>query len=318
MKRIVTLVFTLALLSGLGGVGSADQSATAPYGIFSRAKDAWHAQRYPDFLTYTISVNVSERGVEKTNHYHLAYDAKRESVAVEAVSDEEKAAPASGDGVNLRLGLKRQGRTIFEHRVGNPGDAVDLLGVPDLAPNYAFGLARHLDAAEVPTNDELVAQIRAQFHDPAPPGTTKELATPPGLKEIAVVSASHHDYDVRLAGIENVGGTNAYHLVLHPLLDPSRFRLRELWVATDTFATLKLITSGNFTGPGVPWMVSFEEVDGARYIASEVAMDRIGVGEHHYDSASVSFEHITASEPSRFRRGSLLGPPVNSIEEPGT
>lgn len=316
MKRIVTLVFTFSLLVAGSSPGRADESVTSPYGIFTRAKDAWYAQRYPDFLTYTISVNVSERGVAKTNHYHVAYDAKNEHVAVEAVSDEEKAAPASGDGVNVRLGLKRQGRTLFERRVGNPGDAVDLLGVPDLAPNYAFGLARHLNAAGSPTDDELVAQIRDEFHDPAPPSTTKELATAPGLKEIAVVSASHHDYDVRLLGIENVGGTDAYHLALRPLLDPRRLRLRELWVATGTFATLKLITSGNFAGPDVPWLVSFEEVNGARYIASEVAMDRIGVGDHRYDAATVSFENITASARPRFTPGSLLAP-TSSTPEPG-
>ena len=315
MKHALTLLSVLIAPVATATLACAEDAQSSPYGIFTHARDVWRAERYPDFVGYTISVRVVERGVEKFNHYHVSYDAKNDRVNVEAVSDEEQATPAPATGINLHIGLKRQGRTLLERRVGNAEEAVDYLGVPVLAPNYAFGMSRHL-GVDNSTSDEIVRQVRAQFHDPMPSTTAKEIAPPPGLKEIAVVSASHRDYDVALSGIEDVDGTKAYHLVLHPVVDPSRFRLRELWVAKDTFATLKLINAGNFTASNVPWLVTFSEVNGARYIASEVALDPVRAGDHRYDNASISFEGISPMERPQFAYGSLVVPADKIVAEP--
>lgn len=54
-----------------------------------------------------------------------------------------------------------------------------------------------------------------------------------GLKTIASVTAhAQPAYALDLTGIEAVDGHDAYHLRLHPLSDPERHNLRDLWVDT--------------------------------------------------------------------------------------
>lgn len=57
-----------------------------------------------------------------------------------------------------------------------------------------------------------------------------------GLKTIAsVVAYAQPIYSLALLGTETVDGHSAYHLQLHPLTDPERHNLRDLWVDVDTF-----------------------------------------------------------------------------------
>lgn len=260
---------------------------TNPYAIYAKARQVWEQARYPDLVAYVVHVTVTEAGSEKSNHYHLTYDALHDAVHVDPASDEERAHPhvvPPGPSINL-----------FSIRVSRAEPRTDYLGVPLLAPNYSFGIAHYVPKGRL-TGMDLVREIRKEFHDPA-------KATPPpsnGLPEIASVEAVAHDYDMKLAGIEPVAGHSDYHLVLHPMHDPKRYRLRDIWVNTQTYFTDRLVSDGNFVtgpGPGVDWTIDFAEIGGAPYIARESASAALRYPGATYTSAAVQFEDLHETEP---------------------
>lgn len=294
------------------------QAATAqdPYQIFSQARDVWAQQQYPQYLTYTVAVTVSERGVVKCKHYHLADDPDTGQIQVNAVSDEEQAAPPTPEGFVLHLQPRRQGHVIMDRVVGKAGEAVDYLGVPLISPTYDFGMSRHSDASGQRNDDALIAQIRQQYKDPMPAVKAQEVANDGELKSIALVTTHTRDYSVTLAGIENLNGRPCYHLLLQPLHDPQRYRLRQLWIDTQSYRTAQLVTEGNFTDSNVPWMISYGQIGGAQYIVSETALQPVGIGRHMYEHASVSFDGIAPAQvPARPQ--SWFVTKQNVMEEPG-
>lgn len=300
MKAVLALCTLLMVAAASAAASGEPQLLSDPYQIYARTRSTWTVQRYPDFVAYTIHVEVDERGVTKGKHYHALYEQPTGKVQIAAVSDEEHAAPPSGDGVTIHLIPKRQHIAIMDKRVGNPGDAVDYLGIPLLAPNYSFGLGAALPG-QTSNDDALVEQIRSEYHDPMPAIKAQQPASDAQLRSIASVTVIAHQYTIQLAGIENVEGTDCYHLLLQPARDPQHYRLRELWVETQTYQTRRLLTATNFMNSKVPWIVTFADAGGARYIASEVAQAPVGVGPHRYEHASISFEDIApASRPTKF------------------
>lgn len=295
MKRLLLGVMGL----GAGLVATALTTAAAnlvdPYQIFSQARNVWAQQRYPAYLTYTVTVHVNERGVDKFKHYHLAYDAQQAKIYVNPVSDEERTAPPDPNGVTLHLLPRRQGKPLFDKKVGNPGEAVDYLGVPMISPTYSFGMSDTAFEGDRDP-DALVQEIRREFNDPTPPLKAQQIADSGGLKTIAVVTGHRHLYTVTLDGTEAVDGHTCYHLSLVPSYKSPHLRLRELWIDAQSYETRKLITDGNFTGSGVPWLITFGDLNGATYIASETAMAPVGMDRHRYQQASVSFDDVTATQ----------------------
>ncbi len=71
---------------------------------------------------------------------------------------------------------------------------------------------------------------------PSPP---PNLAEDP-MQTIATVTAVDRAYDIRFAGTVTVDARPCYHLVLRPLRDPGRFRLRELWIEEGTYQVVRL------------------------------------------------------------------------------
>jgi hypothetical protein len=142
----------------------------------------------------------------------------------------------------------------------------------------------------------LVDEIRSEFHDPNP----RASATPTpnaqaGLKEIATVVARNRDYSISLLGIETIDGHPCYHLVLVPLRDPGRYRIRQAWIDVNTYAPWQLLDQSNFVGgPGtkVSWMIHFGDVAGAHYIREEDAQAPMSAGGEIYTAASVRFESL--------------------------
>lgn len=316
-RRLLALLAlpALTLAASPGGALAAGTQDADAYQIFARARDVWALQQYPSYMTYTVAVNVTERGVEKSKHYHLAYDLQHDKIDVNAVSDEEHAAPPTPSGFILHLQPRRQGRVLFDKKVGNPGEAVDYLGVPLISPTYDFGMSRHSNAAGR-NDDALIAQIRGQYHDPMPAAKAQELASGAGpMKSIAIVTSHVRDYTVQLAGVDNIGGRACYHLQLQPLHDPQRLRLRDVWVDEQTYRTMQLVSDGNFTESNVPWLITFGQIDGAQYIASEVALAPVGVGPHRYERASVSFDAIAAAQPPNHPTGWFVTK-QNVMQEP--
>lgn len=258
-----------------------------PYAIFARAREHWESARYPKQLAYDVVVHVTHRGIASTSHYHLYYDAVADSIKVNAVSDEELAHPYTPHGIN----------TFFNFFGGqipmsSPQHSFDYLGVPVLAPNYSFGIAPYIKPSPQVDSAELVREIRREFHDPpkraAPPGSS-------ALPTIASVDVVRRHYVIELNGTTDVDGHQDYDLRLRPVRDPGAYRLREVWIDTQTFATDRLVTQGNFVDggmTGVPWTVTFRQNDGVPYIASEQTSQSFSVDRRAYDGATVSFENI--------------------------
>lgn len=265
-----------------------DTAQSNPYAIYAKARGVWQQARYPAVVAYVVHVAVTEAGSEKSNHYHLTYDALHDAVHVDPASDEERAHPhVVPPGPNINF---------FSIRVSRAEPRTDYLGVPLLAPNYSFGIARYVPKGQL-TGMDLVREIRKEFHDPvkAPPPAAE------GLPEIASVEAVAHDYDMKLAGVEPVGGHTDYHLVLHPLRDPKRYRLRDIWVNTKTYFTDRLDSDGNFVsgpGPGVEWTVDFAQIGGAPYVARETASAPLRYPGATYTTAAVLFEDVHETKPA--------------------
>jgi hypothetical protein len=273
-------------------VGAAPPS-TDPYEIFAQTRRYWESQHYPGELQYTVVVRVHEGGQDRELHYHSGYDSHTGSIVFNPVSDEELAHPHAPKGVNIGL---------LWLRIGKQEPPTDYLGAPDLSPNYGFGIGTTpLTPVPAPlTPSEIVRQVRDQFHDPDPrvsPSPTPEPT--PALHEIATVYARNRAYDVTLVGTDDIDGSPAYHLALHPLREPHRYRLRDLWVDTTTYAPRKLVEALNFAnGPAtnVPWSVTFKDRDGALYIDKETALAPMQYRGLIYTQASVTIEDLTTVE----------------------
>jgi hypothetical protein len=285
------MIAALLLAAALPVGTAAEPSLADPYRIFSLARACWLQQHYPPLLEYDVAVTVLEGGVLKTERYWSAYDSMNGEVAVDSVSDYEQAHPTYAQGVNVSLPIPL--------RLGKPQPPTDFLGVPLLAPNYTFGMAKiPPTTVATPGPAEVVGEVRAQFHDPTPTDRLPQPDAPPGtLPVIERETVYNRAYRVTLTGLQSIYGVQAYHLHLQALRDPGRYRLQELWVDTRSFAPIQLVERINFVnGPGttVPWRVRFENVGGALYVYDETALRPMRYEGLIYPQASVAFENIRA------------------------
>jgi len=287
------------------------QLARDPYVIFDRARTFWSSQHYPSVVNYTVHVTATDADSNnEQRHYHEYWNAQSNTVVVQPPeSDEQLARPYKPSGWFNLMGLD----------VGGPGTGVkgDLFDVPALAPNYSFGIAPYMPTttgAESPA--EIVAEIRRTYHDPAPQKIA-QLEKQYGLKTIAVVVSTKREYTITLVGIETIEGHRDYHLAMQPLSDPQKYRLRDVWIATATFATDQLNLAGNFSDKsteGISWLVNLRQFDGATYIAKESAQAPLdGYRGRMYDTFSVSFEDLGTGKSPFWMGGASGG---GSLSEP--
>ncbi|NNM99491.1 MAG: hypothetical protein HKL91_06820 [Candidatus Eremiobacteraeota bacterium] len=180
----------------------------------------------------------------------------------------------------------------------HPAPNQDFIGVPVLAPNYSFSLGDAklgkvrgaLDSAQI------VRQIRAEFHDQLqrrPPTPVQVHGSQ--LHVITTVVAYARRYIITLAGEDMIGTHRCYHLVLRPIHINGRYRLRDLWIDTTTYATIRARIALNFvTGPGthIPWTIDFADIHGARYISSERADAPYRYAGRVYDRVTIRFVNV--------------------------
>jgi len=147
---------------------------------------------------------------------------------------------------------------------------------------------------------QIVAEVRAAFHDPNPRAAV--AASPPpsngGLHEIADIKVFKRDYTITFVGTDAVQGHACYHLALLPTRSPHDYRLRDIWIDRATGATRKLREAINFkNGPGtdVPWTITFARIDGAQYVARERADAPMSYRGLVYAHASVAFIGVAAT-----------------------
>jgi len=256
----------------------------------------WETARYPSQVSYTIAITVTHNGRSSAAHYHSYYDSVENRVDVNAISDEQVANPYTPHGISV----------FFQPPLGPriplsaPQHTFDYLGVPVLAPNYSFGIANVVPRTDNPNDLELVAEIRREYCDPAP---SRPAQTDAKLKTIASIEIVRRAYIISLSGIVQINGHADYDLALRPISDAGRYRLREVWIDSQTFATDKLISQGNFTEggmTGVKWTVEFQQINGAPYLASETTTQSFRLTRRAYDSATISFADLTPKQ----------GPPI--------
>lgn len=285
MRNLRRIVF--CLLAAVASLCTSVEDARAdedPYAIYAHAREFWAAQRYPAHVIYDVVVRVTQNGKPLEERYEGRFNALTGTVDVDPTSDYEREHPPTGSGVRVSL---------FGAGMTAPSSAaVDFIGVPVLAPNYAFGMWKFVPQRDEPaSNLDLVRQIRNEFHDPAP----RPLPSSQPASAIATVVAYERVYDITRAPDEVVGATACIHLLLRPRSDPHTHRLRELDLDPRTYATVRARISSNFIdgpGTGIPWTIDFGEHDGAQYIVRETAMHPWAQYRRTYDTVEISFEHL--------------------------
>ena len=256
-----------------------------PYAMFNWTQEEWALQKYPTNLSYDVVVQVVDQGKPLTERYATTYDAMKGTIHVNPISDFERAHPPDGRGVNIFFLTKQLNKSTRP---------IDFMGVPILEPTYSFGIGPHVLARKA-TSQEIVNEIRRQYHDTARPDNS-------GLKTIARLVSTNHAYAITYAGRESVRGVDCDHLSLRPTRDPGRNRLRELWIDHATHRTVRAIIGLNFIrglGTKVPWRIDFGMHAGALYIASETALAPVhteaslgGESSRTYTVATIAFENL--------------------------
>jgi hypothetical protein len=93
-----------------------------------------------------------------------------------------------------------------------------------------------------------------------------------GMLALRPSSSTAREYDVSLAGQEQLRGRKVYHLMLAPVSEPLHNRVRELWVDAETFAVWQIVSAGVFSSgkaTTVPWTISYTINRGRWLIDSE-------------------------------------------------
>lgn len=285
------VIFFSALFASVALATAADTSAVPePYRIFANAQRTWALQHYPAIVGYVVHVHAVMNGKVEDRRYASQWYASGNFIVVDPVSAEQKTdpyIPPPGFDVSAFGG-------DIGH-IGGPsagtGTNGDLIGIPQLAPNYGFIAPYVTPKKQTPA--EIVEEIRAQYNDPASSAVSSlQQKYPPTIAN--VFSAAM--YRISLVGLDQVGDHIDYHLSLTPLANPSLHRLRDVWVDRTTYRLDKLRVSGNFLDRAtskVPWVVTFQNVGGVEYIASEATEKPM---QHWYDFVSLSFEDVHVDE----------------------
>jgi len=204
--------------------------------IFARARTVAEARVLPPYLEYTTYAAFVRKGHVDAEHYHVIV--------------------RTADGVSNVTPVP-----------DSPADHIDTKSYVQKSPPYfwpatTFGLARQQ------RNDSQDFGLSGGAPAPEP------SATP--LTTIGSVHAVAHDYTVTLAGIETLGGTRMYHLLLEPIYDPQKHQIREAYIDAETFQTRRLVVAvyakaGPFHSQpravvdyapiGSAWLVSKGEID---------------------------------------------------------
>lgn len=274
--------------------------------ILARARQVLRAQSYPDPIVYRTTIRVTEAGKDEAEHFHGEAFTDGD-VRVAGVSDEEQASPHPSSGVNFKLTLSIGWNTGTGGQMGTmTADAgriegsPDYLGIPLISPSYSFGLASGEAAGDAG----------------GAPGAAA------GLPTIATVTAFERDYDVTLLGTEAVDGVLAYHLELAPVRLPNRFRIRELWIDAASFRIVQLRSQGDFTSApmtGVPWLVTFSDIGGCTYIASETALaPLVFPHDRTFTHASIAFDEIGSERFNGLPVLPAMGRSNEDLREPAT
>jgi hypothetical protein len=279
-KQMAAMLAVASLLvSWLPAASSEVPQADA---IFARAKNAWRARAEVPFVTYGLRERYEWRDRVHDNWWQVSYRSSDRALALQRVIVAQQE-DARLRGVPITLNLRFHDNPARADSVDtNPdADAFPILD-PQIEPNASFGMLAHehrsaLVGAPTPSPGPLPSATPASL--PVPAATPDPGQTP--LRELIRVEAVARDYRIELAGTERIRDVDTYHLTLTPLRDPHVYRLRDLWVDTQSYVTVQLALAGLFEGKpydAARWIVTYVPIEGRYYVGQIKTDDQLRFG----------------------------------------
>lgn len=305
----MVLAISPAAVRAQGAPAFAARDAEAD-SLFARARETWSRMSYPELVDYDVIVSVIAAKKLHSDRYSGKARPAAGDFRVDKFSVAEVARPSVPHGINVTYSIGF-GVNSGARPVGKTGDnttmhlggslaqekPVEPFAIPEVSPLYSFGIRSCADRS----------------------AAASEVS---GLKRIGGVTTASRRYRATVVGNETVDGVAAVHLVLAPLLDPHRDRLRDVWIDPSSGRVLRARVLGNFTGKAeasIPWLIRFTTVDGATYIATESAEAPFRRGNAVFDSVEIAFANIrpdrSATAGLSFAIPADYGA-LNAIQEP--
>jgi hypothetical protein len=208
-------------------------------------------------VTYAVRASYGFHNHTIANWFQLTYRAVDNALAVRPISVPGDAARKDGGVPFYLFGLK-----LFDT---NPdADEIDV-PQPAIPPAFTFGLMPHSFLPNVPL-----------VPDSPTPGPDEQR-----MREIGRVISVNKEYAVNYVGDDSLRYGQAFHLTLQPLRDPRVNRLRDLWIAKDTYLLLQARVAGILDAAPfdrVTWTVDYVPVGGRVYIQQIRTEDDLHVG----------------------------------------
>jgi hypothetical protein len=221
--------------------------------VFDRSRDVLRTLRYPSFISFIVHVRSTIGGKPFIESFRSIVRSQDDVVLTHKIPIESTSKPDNPYGTSFAiLGMR------FETH--SQGHQEEPFGVPQISPLYSFGLR--------PFGEVLPLM-------PTPP------PEPTDLRSLGRIETIAQEYDVTLLGIEKYRVRWSYHLKLSPRERPDTYRLREMWVDTQTFVPWKLVSAGIFPkGPAsqVSWDVTYTMIHGYWVMAEESTVAPLRVG----------------------------------------
>ncbi len=252
--------------------------ALTPDAIFSRAKAAWRSRVDAPFVTYGLRERYTWRNRVHDNWWQGYFRSADDALVLRrVVVAADEAARLRGTAIGIDYHIHNGSARVDSLETNADADAFPILD-PLVDPTASFGLTR--GAAQHVSLEAPRAFGASPSPSPTPRTFSQRLsllagpspvpgASDPPLRELAHIEAVARDYRIALVGTERVRDVDAYHLSLVPIREPNRNRLRDLWVGTGDYATVKLATAGLFNGRPYDealWTVTYVQMDGRPYV----------------------------------------------------
>jgi hypothetical protein len=289
--RAGTQATALALVVG-GFVHQADLATAQGEAIFAHAVKVANTDGYARYAQYDVVVSFTN-GARHAESWATTEDMTHASVYADIFSQQERDNPSTPHGTNFGVGLGLQDAsqrspgasgtpstsTAVAAKISTGGDTSDPVGPVALAIDQNFGLT--LPRSYVVVHEGETFSSRAD-----------------GFSVIGTTREDTQRYSVKLLDTDG----NVAHLMLTPLRDRYKNRLRELWVETDTGYVRQAIVAGVGTRPPISdgrFKVTFVRVQGATYISQIQSVDSIHFGDDDdVTDLTFTFKNLVLSSQS--------------------
>jgi hypothetical protein len=233
-------------------VPTSDPGAEA---LFAKARAYWRARTDVPYVRYGALVRYLHNGHVFDNWWDAYFRTSDSAMSLMPLLDIDEQHKRLGGVPFSIFGIK-----IFDT---NPDAEPIRLDDPRIDPSSSFGVLGR--------------------GEPTGPLATPEPAPQEsgGLREIGSIEASARDYQITLAGTQNLGGVEAIHLRFVPLRDPGLNRLRDMWLDPSDDRTMQLNVQGILNGKpydGILWTVRYVLVDGRQYLQQIIADEPLRFG----------------------------------------